>query len=74
MLICEMFICVLFFCLDQSGLCVGDKMMEVNGISFENITMGSAVTVLTGSQRLRLVVRRLGKVPGIKYSKELTTW
>ncbi|XP_055502962.1 PDZ domain-containing protein 7a [Leucoraja erinacea] len=59
---------------DQSGLCVGDKMMEVNGISFENITMGSAVTVLTGSQRLRLVVRRLGKVPGIKYSKELTTW
>ncbi|XP_051883646.1 PDZ domain-containing protein 7a [Pristis pectinata] len=59
---------------DQSGLCLGDKIMEVNGISFENITMGSAVTVLTGSNRLRLVVRRLGKVPGIKYSKELTTW
>ncbi|XP_062927325.1 PDZ domain-containing protein 7a [Mobula hypostoma] len=59
---------------DHSGLCLGDKIMEVNGISFENITMGSAVTVLTGSHRLRLVVRRLGKVPGIKYSKELTTW
>ncbi|XP_059508935.1 PDZ domain-containing protein 7a isoform X2 [Stegostoma tigrinum] len=59
---------------EQSGLCVGDKIMEVNGISLENITMGSAVTVLTGSHRLRLVVRRLGKVPGIKFSRELTTW
>ncbi|XP_069755576.1 PDZ domain-containing protein 7a [Narcine bancroftii] len=59
---------------DQSGLCLGDKIMEVNGISFENITMGSAVNVLTGSHCLHLVVRRLGKVPGIKYSKELTTW
>uniref|UniRef100_UPI00398EC4FA PDZ domain-containing protein 7a n=1 Tax=Pristiophorus japonicus TaxID=55135 RepID=UPI00398EC4FA len=59
---------------EQSGLCLGDKIMEVNGISLENITMGSAVTVLTGSHRLRLIVRRLGKVPGIKFSRELTTW
>ncbi|XP_067858800.1 PDZ domain-containing protein 7a [Heptranchias perlo] len=59
---------------EQSGLCLGDKIMEVNGVSLENITMGSAVTVLTGSHRLRLVVRRLGKVPGIKFSRELTTW
>ncbi|XP_038629007.1 PDZ domain-containing protein 7a isoform X1 [Scyliorhinus canicula] len=59
---------------EQSGLCVGDKIMEVNGISLENITMGSAVTVLTGSHRLRLVIRRLGKVPGIKFARELTTW
>ncbi|XP_042192994.1 PDZ domain-containing protein 7a isoform X1 [Callorhinchus milii] len=59
---------------EKSGLCLGDKIMEVNGVNLENITMGSAVTVLTGSHRLRLVVRRLGKVPGIKFSKELTTW
>ncbi|XP_067909137.1 PDZ domain-containing protein 7a isoform X2 [Heterodontus francisci] len=59
---------------EQSGLCLGDKIMEVNGISLENITMGSAVTVLTGNHRLRLIVRRLGKVPGIKFSRELTTW
>ncbi|XP_072413177.1 PDZ domain-containing protein 7a isoform X3 [Chiloscyllium punctatum] len=59
---------------EQSGLCVGDKIMEVNGISLENITMGSAVTVLTGSHHLHLIVRRLGKVPGIKFSRELTTW
>lgn len=57
-----------------SGLCVGDKITEVNGVSLESITMGSAVKVLTGNSRLRMMVRRMGKVPGIKYSREKTTW
>uniref|UniRef100_A0A8B9JZM5 PDZ domain-containing protein 7 n=1 Tax=Astyanax mexicanus TaxID=7994 RepID=A0A8B9JZM5_ASTMX len=57
-----------------AGLCVGDKLVEVNGISLESITMSSAVKVLTGNNRLRMVVRRVGKVPGIRYSKEKTTW
>uniref|UniRef100_A0A8D0BJG7 PDZ domain containing 7 n=1 Tax=Salvator merianae TaxID=96440 RepID=A0A8D0BJG7_SALMN len=59
---------------EQAGLCVGDKITEVNSVSLENITMGSAVKVLTGNNRLRMVVRRMGKVPGIKFSKEKTTW
>ncbi|XP_062298950.1 PDZ domain-containing protein 7-like, partial [Scomber scombrus] len=59
---------------EEAGLFVGDKLVEVNGISLENITMSSAVKVLTGSNRLRMVVRRVGKVPGIRYSKEKTTW
>ncbi|KAM9325051.1 PDZ domain-containing protein 7 [Gastrophryne carolinensis] len=59
---------------DMAGLCVGDKIAEVNGISLENITMGSAVKVLTGNNRLRMMVRRMGKVPGIKFSREKTTW
>ncbi|XP_062319332.1 PDZ domain-containing protein 7a isoform X1 [Osmerus eperlanus] len=59
---------------EQAGLCVGDKLVEVNGISLETITMSSAVKVLTGNNRLRMVVRRVGKVPGIRYSKEKTTW
>uniref|UniRef100_H2ZUA1 PDZ domain containing 7 n=1 Tax=Latimeria chalumnae TaxID=7897 RepID=H2ZUA1_LATCH len=59
---------------EAAGLCVGDKIMEVNGISLENITMSSAVKVLTGNKRLRMVVRRLGRVPGIRFSKEKTTW
>ncbi|XP_048125525.1 PDZ domain-containing protein 7a [Alosa alosa] len=59
---------------EESGLCVGDKLVEVNGISLESITMSSAVKVLTGNNRLRMVVRRVGKVPGIRYSKEKTTW
>lgn len=48
--------------------------MEVNGVSLENITMSSAVKVLTGNNRLRMVVRRVGKIPGIRYSKEKITW
>ncbi|XP_038152896.1 PDZ domain-containing protein 7-like [Cyprinodon tularosa] len=59
---------------EEAGLQVGDKLVEVNGISLESITMSSAVKVLTGNNRLRMVVRRVGKVPGIRYSKEKTTW
>ncbi|KAM3862978.1 PDZ domain-containing protein 7a [Diretmus argenteus] len=59
---------------EQAGLCVGDKLVEVNGISLESITMSSAVKVLTGNNRLRMVVRRVGKIPGIRFSKEKTTW
>lgn len=59
---------------EQAGLLVGDKLVEVNGISLESITMSSAVKVLTGNNRLRMVLRRVGKVPGIRYSKEKTTW
>ncbi|XP_037610994.1 PDZ domain-containing protein 7-like [Sebastes umbrosus] len=59
---------------EEAGLQVGDKLVEVNGVSLENITMSSAVKVLTGNNRLRMVVRRVGKVPGIRYSKEKTTW
>lgn len=58
----------------QAGLTVGDKLVEVNGVSLETITMSSAVKVLTGNNRLRMVVRRVGKIPGIRYSKEKTTW
>uniref|UniRef100_A0A3B4A685 PDZ domain-containing protein n=1 Tax=Periophthalmus magnuspinnatus TaxID=409849 RepID=A0A3B4A685_9GOBI len=58
----------------QAGLTVGDKLVEVNGVSMESITMSSAVKVLTGNNRLRMVVRRVGKIPGIRYSKEKTTW
>nr|XP_033798336.1 PDZ domain-containing protein 7 [Geotrypetes seraphini] len=59
---------------EQAGLSVGDKITEVNSISLESITMGSAVKVLTGNNRLRMMVRRMGKVPGIKFSREKTTW
>uniref|UniRef100_A0A8C5R5E9 PDZ domain-containing protein 7 n=1 Tax=Leptobrachium leishanense TaxID=445787 RepID=A0A8C5R5E9_9ANUR len=59
---------------EHAGLCVGDKIAEVNGISLESITMSSAVKVLTGNNRLRMMVRRMGKVPGIKFSREKTTW
>ncbi|KAF3827850.1 hypothetical protein GH733_001085 [Mirounga leonina] len=59
---------------ERAGLCVGDKITEANGLSLESTTMGSAVKVLTGSSRLHMMVRRMGRVPGIKFSKEKTTW
>ncbi|XP_049646788.1 PDZ domain-containing protein 7 [Suncus etruscus] len=59
---------------ERAGLCVGDKITEVNGLSLESTTMGSAVKVLTGSGRLHMMVRRMGRVPAIKFSKEKTTW
>ncbi|XP_063100110.1 PDZ domain-containing protein 7 isoform X4 [Cavia porcellus] len=59
---------------ERAGLCVGDKITEVNGLSLESTTMGSAVKVLTSSSCLHMTVRRMGRVPGIKFSKEKTTW
>ncbi|KAK7122181.1 hypothetical protein R3I94_019335 [Phoxinus phoxinus] len=59
---------------ELSGLCVGDKLVEVNGVSLENISMSSAVKVLSGHARLRLVVQRVGRVPGVRYTNEKTTW
>nr|XP_020822520.1 PDZ domain-containing protein 7 isoform X4 [Phascolarctos cinereus] len=58
---------------ERAGLRVGDKITEVNGLSLESTTMSSAVKVLTGSSRLSMMVRRMGRVPGIKFSKEKTT-
>ncbi|XP_058650658.1 PDZ domain-containing protein 7 isoform X3 [Onychostoma macrolepis] len=59
---------------ELAGLCVGDKLLEVNGVSLENISMSSAVKVLMGHARLRLLVQRLGRVPGLRYTNEKTTW
>ncbi|XP_050980641.1 PDZ domain-containing protein 7 isoform X2 [Labeo rohita] len=59
---------------ELAGLCVGDKLLEVNGVSLENISMSSAVKVLTGHARLRLLVQRVGRVPGLRYTNEKTTW
>ncbi|XP_074090010.1 PDZ domain-containing protein 7 [Macrotis lagotis] len=59
---------------ERAGLRVGDKITEVNGLSLESTTMSSAVKMLTGSSRLSMMVRRMGRVPGIKFSKEKTTW
>lgn len=61
-------------CAELAGLCVGDKLVEVNGVSLENVSMSGAVKVLSGHARLRLVVQRAGRVPGVRYTNEKTTW
>ncbi|XP_067286271.1 PDZ domain-containing protein 7 isoform X2 [Pseudorasbora parva] len=59
---------------ELAGVCVGDKLVEVNGVSLENVSMSSAVKVFSGHARLRLVVQRVGLVPGVRYTNEKTTW
>ncbi|KAI8492731.1 Domain present in PSD-95, Dlg, and ZO-1/2 [Branchiostoma belcheri] len=59
---------------ERVGLEVGDQILEVNNVSFENIAISSAVKVLSGSNRLKLVIRRCGKIPGFKFSRERTSW
>ena len=66
--------CWLLFCTERSGLLIGDQVIEVNSISFDNIAGSSAVKVLTGSERLKVMVRRVGKVPGYKSTKEKIAW
>ena len=59
---------------EDSGLKVGDNIMEVNTVTFDNIASSSAVKVLTGSRRLKMIVRKVGKVPGFKFAREKTSW
>ncbi|XP_069160969.1 whirlin isoform X2 [Procambarus clarkii] len=47
----------------KAGLQVGDQILEVNAESFLAVTHDTAVNILKYSRRLRLTVRRVGKVP-----------
>ena len=60
--------------LEKSGLEVGDKLLEVNNISVKGAASSTAVKVLTGSNKLKLVVQRTHKVPEWRLSKEKTSW
>ncbi|KAH3708217.1 uncharacterized protein LOC127857219 [Dreissena polymorpha] len=59
---------------EQSGLQVGDKILEVNNITMRGVASSTAVKVLTGSKRLKLVVQRTRKVPEWRLSREKTSW
>ncbi|XP_033632980.1 PDZ domain-containing protein 7-like [Asterias rubens] len=59
---------------ESLGLCAGDQILEVNNISFDNITRGSASMVLQGNSRLRLKVQHWGRVHGNRMAKEKTSW
>ncbi|XP_060553441.1 PDZ domain-containing protein 7-like isoform X3 [Ruditapes philippinarum] len=58
----------------KAGIEVGDKILEANNISLRGVASSSAVKVLTGSNRLKLVVQRTRKVPEWRLSREKTSW
>lgn len=62
------------FVSDLCGLCKGDCILEVNNVTFENIASSSAINVFAGHSRLKMLVRRVGKIPGHKYAQEKTIW
>ncbi|XP_052773192.1 uncharacterized protein LOC128212016 isoform X2 [Mya arenaria] len=59
---------------ERSGLLVGDKILEANNISLKSTASSTAVKVLTGSRKLKLVVQRTHKVPEWRLSREKTSW
>ncbi|XP_033756926.1 uncharacterized protein LOC117339451 isoform X2 [Pecten maximus] len=59
---------------DLAGLELGDKLLEVNNISVEEVTSSGAVKVLTGSNKLKLLVERTGQLPEWRLSREKVTW
>ncbi|KAL4231085.1 PDZ domain containing [Mactra antiquata] len=59
---------------EKSGLEMGDKILEVNNVSLRGVASSSAIKVLTGSKRLKLVVQRTRKVPEWRLSREKTAW
>ncbi|CAH1783941.1 unnamed protein product [Owenia fusiformis] len=59
---------------DECGLQVGDQILEVNSINFERLGSSSAIKVLTSTNRLKMVIKRTGHIPGFKFAKEKVSW
>ena len=59
---------------DKADLRVGDHILEVNKMVFNPIALSSAIHVLTEGSRLKLIVRRVGKIPNFISAKERTSW
>ena len=67
----------LHFHTEKNGLAVGDEILEVNNINFEEIAISSAIRVLQGSKRLRMTVQHnpaLAQHSQRRQSKEKTKW
>ena len=59
---------------EKVGLQVGDQIVNVNGIDFERVSHSSAVLVLKSHDDFKIEVRRVGRVPGQKLTKDSFVW
>jgi C-terminal processing protease CtpA/Prc len=48
---------------DQSGLCIGDQILSVNGIDFRHITHKDAVQLLRNINQMSFHLRQINKLP-----------
>ncbi|XP_057307322.1 PDZ domain-containing protein 7-like [Hydractinia symbiolongicarpus] len=59
---------------DQCGLRPGDQIIEVNGISFENINHHDAINYIRKRHQLSITVKHVGKVPEGRHLVPLYSW
>ena len=53
---------------DQSGICIGDQILSVNGIDFLHITHEDAVHLLRNLNEIHFYLREMNKLPKPKES------
>ncbi|CAF0881838.1 unnamed protein product [Adineta steineri] len=56
---------------DQSGLCIGDQILSVNGIDFRHITHTDAVQLLRNVDQMTFHLRQINKLPQPKDQNKL---
>ncbi|XP_029685463.1 whirlin-like isoform X2 [Takifugu rubripes] len=59
---------------EREGLRVGDQILTVNDLDFDNVTHFEAVKVLKGCRTLAMTVCSLGHIPGGHITNHLYSW
>ncbi|XP_031561837.1 uncharacterized protein LOC116297698 isoform X2 [Actinia tenebrosa] len=59
---------------EKAGLKCGDQIMDVNGISFLNITHADAVKVLKSDKNMMVTMKDVGRLPFAKTVTDRTRW
>ena len=59
---------------EKSGLLAGDKIVSVNGFSFEDITHQSAALILKSHDKLQISVVSVGHIPGHPHQRKSLIW
>lgn len=59
---------------EKSGLLAGDKIVSVNGFSFEDITHQSAALILKSHDQLQISVVSVGHIPGHPHQRKSLIW
>ena len=59
---------------EKSGLLAGDKIVSVNGFSFDDITHQSAALILKSHDRLQISVVSVGHIPGHHRQRKSLIW
>ncbi|XP_068576932.1 whirlin isoform X2 [Cebidichthys violaceus] len=59
---------------EREGLWVGDQIVTVNDIMFDNVTHVEAVKVLKGCKKLAISVCSVGRIPGGYITNQVYSW